>query len=121
MNRVRERRQNCILWCRELRDLDGPRSRGVEEPLPTSPLGRSDYAALDMEDGDGGEGICCDFSVVDEKTEGGEYDWIDTLDGIPLQSDEGVAESTGVDHDKMLGLQDEERGMEWGGVWERQS
>jgi hypothetical protein len=78
-----------------LRRLMVQNPRRLDVPLPPSPLGLSNYDALDLEDemfddenGDGDHGdriIYSDWSVrrPDSATEGDEYDYLDDLDGIP--------------------------------------
>ncbi|KFY61516.1 hypothetical protein V496_04976 [Pseudogymnoascus sp. VKM F-4515 (FW-2607)] len=86
-----------------LRDIVAPmaRTHEVPSPLPPSPLGLSNYDALDMEeeaglgmDGEGEDfdadgngctgGYYSDFSVRrSPRPEGEDYDYLDELDGIP--------------------------------------
>ncbi|OBT62052.1 hypothetical protein VE03_09221 [Pseudogymnoascus sp. 23342-1-I1] len=84
-----------------LRDIVAPMARTYEVPLPPSPLGLSNYDALDLEEEEGlgidseGEGIDADmngcgggyysdFSVRrSPRPEGEDYDYLDELDGIP--------------------------------------
>jgi len=66
--------------------------RTYEIPLPPSPLGLSNYDALDLEDemldeesDDGGEGrspFYSDFSIMNPNSDGDGYDYLDALDGI---------------------------------------
>lgn len=71
--------------------------RCFEAPLPPSPLGLSNYDALDLEDeffdeddGEyqeygGGPRIYSDFNIMKpcSSNDGDEYDYLDELDGIP--------------------------------------
>jgi len=66
--------------------------RTYEVPLPPSPLGLSNYDALDLEDEmmnedseEGGEGrlpFYSDFNIMNPSSEGDGYDYLDALDGI---------------------------------------
>jgi len=72
--------------------LMSPKARGYEV-LPPSPLGLSNYDALDLEDegfdDEGGDGfvsnIYSDFNIMNPNTTVDEtaYDYLDELDGIP--------------------------------------
>lgn len=86
-----------------LRDIVAPMARTYEVPshLPPSPLGLSNYDALDLEEEEGlgmdrdgedidadmsgcGRGYYSDFSVRrSPRPEGEDYDYLDELDGIP--------------------------------------
>lgn len=86
-----------------LRDVVAPmaRTHEVPSPLPPSPLGLSNYDALDLEEEEGlgmdmegedidggmsecGGGYYSDFSVRrSPRPEGEDYDYLDELDGIP--------------------------------------
>lgn len=86
-----------------LRDVVAPMARTYEVPshLPPSPLGLSNYDALDLEEEEGlgmdregedidadmsgcGRGYYSDFSVRrSPRPEGEDYDYLDELDGIP--------------------------------------
>ncbi|KFX93076.1 hypothetical protein O988_06997 [Pseudogymnoascus sp. VKM F-3808] len=86
-----------------LRDIVAPMARTYEvpSPLPPSPLGLSNYDALDLEEEEGlgmdrdgedidadmsgcGGGYYSDFSVRrSPRPEGEDYDYLDELDGIP--------------------------------------
>jgi hypothetical protein len=59
-------------------------------PLPPSPLGLSNYDALDLEDelqheeNDGGSTVYSDFNFLNPVDVGvDEYDYLDELDGLP--------------------------------------
>jgi len=77
-----------------LREIAVHKPRYHDLPLPPSPLGLSNYDALDWED-DGSLGddewddtssIYSDFNILNSSTnEGDDYDWIDALDGITPQ------------------------------------
>jgi len=77
-----------------LRHMTVQRPRCYDAPLPPSPLGLSNYDALDAEDemfDDEEDGHCSssgfysDFNVMDptRTVEGDEYGYLDELDGIP--------------------------------------
>lgn len=86
-----------------LRDVVAPMARTYEVPsqLPPSPLGLSNYDALDLEEEEGlgidregedidadmsgcGRGYYSDFSVRrSPRPEGEDYDYLDEMDGIP--------------------------------------
>jgi hypothetical protein len=78
-----------------IKDVVPPKPpRCYELPLPPSPLGLSNYDALDLEDemfgiGEDGEEysttVYSDFNVMDttHHEDGDEYDYLDELDGIP--------------------------------------
>lgn len=77
-----------------LREIVVPKPRCHEMPLPPSPLGLSNYDALDLEDelegsddeGGGAErcsSIYSDFNIMNPVTSDGDaYDYLDALDGI---------------------------------------
>jgi len=89
--REQDRRRNALT----LRQMKIQLPRNYDVPLPPSPLGLSNYDALDLEDemlADEGGGDGCtksdvysDFNVMRPMTtsEGDEYDYLDELDGIP--------------------------------------
>jgi len=76
-----------------IRQVLPQRSWSHDTPLPPSPLGLSNYDALDLEDevlDDGDEsqaqipGIYSDFNIMNPVSgEGDDYDYLDELDGIP--------------------------------------
>lgn len=76
-----------------LRELVVPKPRNHDFPLPPSPLGLSNYDALDLEDElsedeqeEGGERcstVYSDFNIMNPITSDGDpYDYLDALDGI---------------------------------------
>jgi len=75
-----------------LKEIVVQKPRTYEMPLPPSPLGLSNYDALDLEDEmldeDGEEGregrspFYSDFSILNPSTDGDGYDYLDALDGI---------------------------------------
>lgn len=88
----------------ELR-VQGPRPAIA---LPPSPLGLSNYDALDLEDellngeddGDGEKVVYCDFSIMKPYTpaENDSYDYLDELDGIPVEVMEDRPPPAHVEH-----------------------
>jgi hypothetical protein len=97
----------------ELKELVVQKPRVHGFLLPPSPLGLSNYDALDLEDemmdsnddedGDGGSIIYSDFNKMNPITgEGEDYEYLDALDGLspqdlpdqppPAPSEEGVVE-----------------------------
>lgn len=79
-----------------LKEIIVQKPRCFEPPLPPSPLGLSNYDALDLEDemfdddeeeyGEyGGPRIYSDFNIMKPyaASDGDEYDYLDELDGIP--------------------------------------
>jgi hypothetical protein len=104
MNRVRERMDAAKDFMRQyhersretlaLREIAVHKPRYHDLPLPPSPLGLSNYDALDVEEGgilgdeewDDTSSIYSDFNILNSSTnEGDDYEWIDALDGIPPQ------------------------------------
>jgi len=103
MNQVRTRldsakatadREQASRQTPSLRQVFVPKPRFYDPPLPPSPLGLSNYDALDLEDEmseDDEDGPCCssgfysDFNVMDptRAIDGDEYGYLDELDGIP--------------------------------------
>lgn len=86
--------------------------RTLSSPLPPSPLGLSNYDALDLEDemdeqnfddDDGSASIHADFSSINTSStmEDDEYEYLDDLDGIPRHV-----------HDNVLSLPPDERVVE---------
>jgi len=76
-----------------------PKPRFYDPPLPPSPLGLSNYDALDiedeiLEDDEHGEHsssiVYSDFNVMDptRAVDGDNYDYLDELDGIPHEMPE---------------------------------
>ena len=78
-----------------LREIVVQKPRCYDLPLPPSPLGLSNYDALDLEDDmsdddhDGEEGgidhassIYSDFNIMNPCGDGDDYDYLDALDGI---------------------------------------
>lgn len=77
-----------------LKDILGHQQpRGAGFLLPPSPLGLSNYDALDLEDeavedddNDDCESIYSDFNVMDPVVSGGhDYEYLDALDGLSAQ------------------------------------
>ena len=105
MNRVRQRMDAAKDLIRReqengraslsFREIVLQKPRVHELPLPPSPLGLSNYDALDLEDefddrDDDGVGdmsaIYSDFSIMNPITsDGDEYDYLDAIDGIKTQ------------------------------------
>lgn len=84
-----ERGRGTVALC----EIVVPKPRHYEVPLPPSPLGLSNYDALDLEDEleddehEGGAGRCSsiysDFNIMNPVTSDGDaYDYLDALDGI---------------------------------------
>jgi hypothetical protein len=125
MNRVRlrlSREKEAMLQQQEKRERlamrEFPNTLAVkphwrhEIQLPPSPLGLSNYDALDLEDGlfddeetEGGTERCSaiysDFNIMNPTSEGDDYDFLDALDGIspedlpdtpPAPLENGIAE-----------------------------
>ncbi|EPE29533.1 hypothetical protein GLAREA_00693 [Glarea lozoyensis ATCC 20868] len=105
MNRVRKRMDAAKDFMRleqekgraplSFREVVLQKPRIHEMPLPPSPLGTSNYDALELEDEfddydeDGSEGssaIYSDFNIMNPITsDGDEYDYLDAIDGITTQ------------------------------------
>jgi hypothetical protein len=105
MNRVRKRMDAAKDFMRleqekgraqlSFREVVLQKPRIHEMPLPPSPLGISNYDALELEDefddydDDGNEGsstIYSDFNIMNPITsDGDEYDYLDAIDGITTQ------------------------------------
>ncbi|TAQ84259.1 hypothetical protein B7494_g7416 [Chlorociboria aeruginascens] len=103
MNRVRirmdaakdfMRRQHDNRGTRALREIVVHKPRYHEMPLPPSPLGLSNYDALDLEDGlfdhehcaEKSEVLYSDFNVMNPLSgDGDDYEYLDALDGISQQ------------------------------------
>lgn len=100
---LQKRTHSQLVSALALRDVVAPMARTYEvpSPLPPSPLGLSNYDALDLEEEEGlgmdrdgedfdgdmsgcGGGYYSDFSVRrSPRPEGEDYDYLDELDGIP--------------------------------------
>lgn len=88
MLQEQERRKGTL----ELKQIVVQKPRTYEMPLPPSPLGLSNYDALDLEDDmldedneDGVEGrspFYSDFSIMNPNCDGDGYEYLDALDGI---------------------------------------
>lgn len=76
-----------------LRELVVPKPRCHDFPLPPSPLGLSNYDALDLEDelfedeqedgAERGSSVYSDFNIMNPETSDGDpYEYLDALDGI---------------------------------------
>jgi len=107
MNRVRIRMDAAKDFMRQeqergkqtmaLREIVAQKPRCLEAPLPPSPLGLSNYDALDLDDDDISEdnygtgidhacAIYSDFNIMNPTAgDGDDYDYLDALDGISLQ------------------------------------
>lgn len=108
MNRVRTRldtakataqREQASRQTYALQQVMAPKPRFYDPPLPPSPLGLSNYDALDiedeiLEDDEHGEHsssiVYSDFNVMDptRAVDGDNYDYLDELDGIPHEMPE---------------------------------
>jgi len=107
MNRVRQRMDSAKDFMRleqeeskerlSLREIVIHKPRCYETPLPPSPLGLSNYDALDLEDDfcdpydDGGmdrmSTIYSDFNIMNPSMgDGDDYDYLDALDGISTRN-----------------------------------